>query len=247
MSNKPNDNERLIREQEIKSFFEQAEAARVIKPGTAAAPSADSPKPFGSAAVAVEVFRRVPAVVRKTRLQWLNDPYGELISEFFVMAAAQGLQLIKPGFAHGQYITYLLYQAANRLKAQYTGKVTVTIGLPEAAMAIAAISDEADEEPPKPKPDPVQTVAQVKALLAELSEDLGRTANRVWFDGQKRTVVAKEENVTPGAISTRLHRVRRHLSARLGIPINLRETSCRPRPRSRRMRARRANGSAPGR
>jgi DNA-directed RNA polymerase specialized sigma24 family protein len=219
-------------EMEIKLFFKRLEA---MKPGKADA-SADYAYLSRPDAIVAAVQRRVPAVVGRTKMRGVNNPRIELANEFFIVAAETGLERFKSGYTLGQYVTLLLYEAANRLMGIYfRNKHHSMMELPEGD--IPAITREDDEQPLKPKRDPLQTVAQVKAVLGELSQTLQRTATRVWFEGHKQKTVAAEENVSPDAISLRLFRVRRHLSARLGIPLNLHEKSRRPRRRSRRLRA----------
>jgi len=222
-STRANSVSRAEEEQRIKAFFEEVNNARANKAASTGAgptsPSCVAPTDAMHAAV----HRRIPKVIWKTRLAGLNNAAAELAQEFRVVAGEIGLDRFKPEFAYGEYVTLLLYEAANRLRELYDEDRRVNIGLPDGD--IVAEVAEADEKPDGERHTPLQTIAEVEQVLAELSDTLQRTAHRVWFDGRKIVEVAAEEQVRANTIALRLHRVRCHLMSRMRTPQNFRRTN----------------------
>lgn len=211
-------------EQAIMAFFLEVEVVRQARlagdaPVPGSASKAESIERIACGNFIKEaVRRRMARVVRKLGLWDSIQVTDEVLSEFGVVLMEVGLSRFDGRHEYGQYLTYLLLVAAGAVKVAARVHRPVITGLPE---SIEAVAQELLDDRPPHLHEPIQTVQQVKAALGELSERLKRTAQRVWFDGMPQTSVAAEERVSPQAIATRLHRVRRHLSERLTIPVRL--------------------------
>jgi DNA-directed RNA polymerase specialized sigma24 family protein len=227
---------RVTEEVEIKSFFKQMEAVRLRNGGDNRAPrSASCPRIVLSEIMARASRFRVPSVVWKTRLFCIHDAADELTQEFTVVAMEIGLEPFKAGYTYGQYLTSVLFEAANRLLDAHRHERHVQIGLPDIEFPVML----SEEEPPKPchLRDPQKTVGRVLEVISEFPPELEQTASRVWLKGHKPEEVAADEKISINAVALRIYRMRRRLSTRLGIPLNLRDAShCRRRRRRRRRR-----------
>jgi hypothetical protein len=214
----------------IKTFLDDLEARRRVarrSGGTV------RPRIVMSSGMAAAVRRRSPAVVRRTRLGRVHVAVDELLQEFFPVADEVGLDRYDPSYTYGQYVTWMLFEAARRLGGAYPADPS---GAWTAAEREAGAADgptgEGDDGGLAPKgcvADPLQTCEQVREVLAGLSEALRTPALRVWVDGLSIALAAAEARVSVNALHLRLSRVRRTLSARTGVPLGLRRRESRPR------------------
>ena len=179
------------------------------------------------------ITAQLPAVIRTTKAAWIDNVREQVISEFIQLAAAAGRTLQRPGYNDSQYVFWLLCKSANRVTGSY--RMTRQFQADAGQWASIAANSPGTESGPNvdaPRPDPLQTVEQVRVALKELSERVQRTASCVWLEGVPIAEVAQLEGASENAIELRLHRARRHLSRRLNIPIRLRAKH-KPRPRNR--------------
>jgi hypothetical protein len=183
----------------------------------------------------VAVRKRVPTVAWRAGLRRVHAVLDELFQEFFPVADDVGLDWYDPAYTYGQYVTRLLFEAAERLGGTYPADPRGAWTTAE-RVAPPVDLDEAEGEEQGGAPtdaigrfiDPLQTHGQVLEVMAEWSDPMRSLALSAWADGLPITELAATLNQSTNALNLRLRRARMSLSARTGASLRLR------RPRARR-------------
>jgi hypothetical protein len=209
-------------EKQLRLFFLSAEKkssqAVPLEPGKCKTRRED----FHPDVITAAIERRIPHVLFRVRLPNTPQIAMEVQSELNQLIADPRPGMYNSHFSYGQFMTKLLFCAANEFKKRLRRQPPVSLGLPGDIHAPDAVETDGEQ---KRFPTPVQTVEQVRQTLQELSDCLQRSAHRVWFEGKTVNQHALEEEVSREAIRSRLSRVRRHLSKHLNIRVQLRGRS----------------------